>query len=790
MGSDKYIGHNRIESLDEILPHDISLTRLVLWQCEATEQQSLRQPNQIPYDSTSEMALGFTYTKGLPKALRQHTSAFNLLGANQPCYQVPSEGHVTSYYHQALCVLICIIVPSIIRYSYDKADRIQEHNPISLSNGWKKPGSSAIASQLAENSHVIDKKQLFDIIYRIPLNRSRLRTNMVAAKRSKCATNFSNIGTSITMTEMWLLPTGRKKQSPKRQRNNEDLINNANLLLGHKSDTMAERGTGTFTQHPESVLRKESVTGILYLSVAVVSSYSIRYRPSQVSMPIHYLRRTTIAQQYRSELAQQLYTANQCCGGIRPGPLNLYQNFKELATLLYYLVVLPKNPLVLQRNFQGVSIQLVLYSVGGSIQVFTHGSLVVILLFRLWNRPEEHHHTNCTSKPSHQKHDVCYGAVQKPKYGSAMMARHYHTQSPSPVTKNMTSVTGLSRNRITAVLLPRLNDRNETPCALNGPKNTLNACRSQFVTILWRIVTTITTLNDSSKVFMYAAVHGPKYGVAMTNRLFASGDTAYESVVKSDVLEAILGALDEFVVDINACYENISDLSLDLIHSDELILTHGSSQVAYRFLKRAAEKKRMYKVIVCEGYPDNLGHRFAEDLSKEGINVILVPDSHVFGLISRVNKVIIGCNAVYPDGTMDAPTGTYSVLLAAKHFSIPTYVCLPQYKLSPVPMKASANTPPPYTVLPTKDPSNASPDWIDSPAKILPPDDPIVSSNNLVNLPPANGPVVWVPRWEHIPAGLISLFLTNLGSHAPSYLYALGQELFHPSDIQAIVSTQ
>lgn len=275
-----------------------------------------------------------------------------------------------------------------------------------------------------------------------------------------------------------------------------------------------------------------------------------------------------------------------------------------------------------------------------------------------------------------------------------------------------------------------------------------------------------------------------------TNRLFASGDTAYEAVVKVDVQEAILGALDEFILDINACSENISDLSLDLIHSDELILTHGFSQVAYRFLKRAADKKRMYKVIVCEGYPDNLGHKFAEDLSKGGINVILVPDSHVFGLMSRVNKVIIGCIAVYPDGVMDAPTGTYSVLLAAKHFSIPTYVCLPQYKLSPVPMKAWANKPPPFTVLPTKDPSNASAGWLDSAANILPPDDPIVSSNNLSSRPPASGPVVWVPRWEHIPAGLISLFLTNLGSHAPSYLYALGQELFHPLDIQAVVSTQ
>ncbi|GAA57667.1 hypothetical protein CLF_113054 [Clonorchis sinensis] len=42
-------------------------------------------------------------------------------------------------------------------------------------------------------------------------------------------------------------------------------------------------------------------------------------------------------------------------------------------------------------------------------------------------------------------------------------------------------------------------DVHETPCALNGPQNTLNACRSQFVTIPWRIVTTITTLNDSPK---------------------------------------------------------------------------------------------------------------------------------------------------------------------------------------------------------------------------------------------------------------------------------------------------
>ncbi len=61
----------------------------------------------------------------------------------------------------------------------------------------------------------------------------------------------------------------------------------------------------------------------------------------------------------------------------------------------------------------------------------------------------------------------------------------------------------------------------------------------------------------------------------------------------------------------------------------------------------------------------------AESLASDEISVILVPDSHVFGLMARVNKVIVGCDTVYPDGSLKAQVGTYGVMLAAKHFSIP-----------------------------------------------------------------------------------------------------------------------
>ncbi|GAA47170.1 ATP-binding cassette transporter [Clonorchis sinensis] len=60
-------------------------------------------------------------------------------------------------------------------------------------------------------------------------------------------------------------------------------------------------------------------------------------------MPIHYLRRITIAQQYRSELAQQLSLVNQHCGG--SGHVDeAWQNVKG-AMLAAFSDVCPTSPI-------------------------------------------------------------------------------------------------------------------------------------------------------------------------------------------------------------------------------------------------------------------------------------------------------------------------------------------------------------------------------------------------------------------------------------------------------------
>jgi translation initiation factor eIF-2B subunit beta len=61
----------------------------------------------------------------------------------------------------------------------------------------------------------------------------------------------------------------------------------------------------------------------------------------------------------------------------------------------------------------------------------------------------------------------------------------------------------------------------------------------------------------------------------------------------------------------------------------------------------------------------------ATRLASSKIQTTVIPDSGVFAMMSRVNKVIIGTNSVMADGGLRAPSGVQSVALAAKHYSVP-----------------------------------------------------------------------------------------------------------------------
>lgn len=75
-----------------------------------------------------------------------------------------------------------------------------------------------------------------------------------------------------------------------------------------------------------------------------------------------------------------------------------------------------------------------------------------------------------------------------------------------------------------------------------------------------------------------------------------------------------------------------------------MILTVGISHTVLPFLTTAAEK-RVFDVIVTEHAPSMDGHEMAKELDAAGITTTLIADAAVYAVMSRVNKVVIGCHA-------------------------------------------------------------------------------------------------------------------------------------------------
>jgi translation initiation factor eIF-2B subunit beta len=172
---------------------------------------------------------------------------------------------------------------------------------------------------------------------------------------------------------------------------------------------------------------------------------------------------------------------------------------------------------------------------------------------------------------------------------------------------------------------------------------------------------------------------------------------------KMDVKAEVIDGIKELVDELDIVDDQIAASALEHIHANEIILTHTSSQTVQKFLIAAA-RKRKFTVIHAEAYPNDhvdthatilTGGKKGDDDDEEaderwkplismGIQVILIPDSAVFALMSRVNKVILAPHTVLANGGLIAATGALTIAQAAKVHQTPVVVVSGVYKLSPV----------------------------------------------------------------------------------------------------------
>ncbi|CAK7309439.1 Translation initiation factor eIF-2B subunit beta [Vulpes lagopus] len=211
----------------------------------------------------------------------------------------------------------------------------------------------------------------------------------------------------------------------------------------------------------------------------------------------------------------------------------------------------------------------------------------------------------------------------------------------------------------------------------------------------------------------------------------------------------IIEAMNELLVELEGTTENITAQALEHIHSNEVVMTIGFS------LPQRGTRKRKFHVIVADCAPFCQGHEMVVSLSKAGIETTVMTDAAIFAVMSRVNKVIIGTKTILANGTLRAMTGTHTLALAAKHHSTQLIVCAPMFKLS-----------------------RQFPSEEDSFHKFVAPEEvlPFTEGDILEKVS------VHCPVLDYVPPELITLFISNIGGNAPSYIYRLMSELYHPDD--------
>ena len=219
-------------------------------------------------------------------------------------------------------------------------------------------------------------------------------------------------------------------------------------------------------------------------------------------------------------------------------------------------------------------------------------------------------------------------------------------------------------------------------------------------------------------------------------------DTLVGADAAKDLRAEIVEAVEEIIEELKTADDQIAGYALDHIHSNEIILTHTASVTVQKFLIKAAAKRK-FTVIHAESFPNDhenvhatvTGSLKANASGAAGVTVVLIPDSAVFAVMSRVNKVILGTHSVLANGSLVAATGSKSIAKAASVHKAPVVVLSAVYKLSP--LYPFSSDPLIEFGSPSKMFSNEDADLIDK-----------VDVEN--------------PLYDHVPSELIDLYITNL----------------------------
>ncbi len=142
-------------------------------------------------------------------------------------------------------------------------------------------------------------------------------------------------------------------------------------------------------------------------------------------------------------------------------------------------------------------------------------------------------------------------------------------------------------------------------------------------------------------------------------------------------------ACKDFLENVEQASMRIAEIGARRVSDGDIILTHCHSTAVMEILKKAEEQGKRIQVYVTETRPLMQGRIVAEILQDAGIPVTFIVDGAARHFMKKVDKVIVGADAVAANGAVVNKIGTSMVALAAHEARTLFFVAAETYKFSP-----------------------------------------------------------------------------------------------------------
>jgi ribose 1,5-bisphosphate isomerase len=135
-----------------------------------------------------------------------------------------------------------------------------------------------------------------------------------------------------------------------------------------------------------------------------------------------------------------------------------------------------------------------------------------------------------------------------------------------------------------------------------------------------------------------------------------------------------LSVCDKQIAETEVAMSRLIENGAKQIHNGDRVLTHCHSRTVVGIFREAKKQGKDFTVFVTETRPLKQGLITAKDLLASNIKIVYGVDSDMGFLMKKCTKVLVGCDAILPDGSIVNKIGTLPMAIVAKAFGKPFIV--------------------------------------------------------------------------------------------------------------------